>query len=582
MTEFAAASFTATATLAATAPVAAVTASVHFTGEATIDVYAAPLGERRRLIVTDIHGVAFGELENATFGAINYRLGEPEDWTFTLPIGDPKAGLVLDEPFRECQVWRGDQLLAWGPMVRPSADKLNLAVSCKSALWYLTRRFVGKARRTNYVVNGDFEIDGTTHWRIGALSPFEPLANRNPAYWTASAPTERSLTGTHSLRMEQLATGLPKYGVSASQFFVWTVDPGAREGDLWSMTARCWIPSTNWRGPSPDNAMGIMIARYSTTQVIATQPEGGGPVEYLPKPIEAVKIDITEDTPRDVWWPLEATLLAPYTGQPEFVQVTLGCPDGAIYWDRATLTLDEALRFYGVDQAVIARSLLEHLQDPAYGKSDLNLAADMPATGVLRDRVYLHHEHLNGWDAINELTTLDDGFDLSINYTATTRVVRTNHPRKGTLRPPHALELGKNVADFAWTFDGENAASSVIVLGTGNRSDREEASASDEPAYADGLTLEIVFSAPPDTLIESLDDLAIEQLNLARGPDMLSVTTTPVMPGQPDPIGSIWPGDYLPVTLRAGALEIRATYRIVELTITPEDTLDLTLNRRDP
>ncbi len=580
-TSTAAVAFTVEATLAVVVDAVPQTAAVAFGASATFEVATRPVGVRRRLVVVDIHGQPFGELENATVGAISYKLGEPEEFSFVLPVADPKAHLLFDEKFREVQVWRGDQLLAWGPTVRPSADKANLGVSVKGVLWYLTRRNIGKASRTNYVPNGDFEA-GTAGWRIGALSPFEPLANRGPELFTVSTPTDRALTGTRSLRLEQLDAATPKYGIQASTFLVWSVDPSANpEGDTWSLVARCFIPSADWLGPPPDG-VGIRLDRFSTTTTIQTQPEGGGPVEFLPAPIESAEAKIDDNTPRDVWVKLEATLHAPVTGQPEFVQVTLGCPvGGVIYWDRAALTLDEGLRFYGVDQATIAAEVIEHLQDPAYGKSDLNLSTEMPPTGVLRDRVYLHHEHQSGADVLGEFATLDNGFDLSVAYTSDTRTIRTHHPRRGVHRPGFALELGRNVADFAYTLDGENAASSVIVLGTGDGSDREEASASNPSTYSEGLILETVFSAPPETPIDSLDNVAAEALNVASGPELLSVTTTPVQPGQRDPVGVLWPGDTVPVSIRAGALDVVDTYRVVEVTINPDDTLDLTLNRRD-
>ena len=535
----------------------------------------------RRLVVVDRFGEPYGELENAKLGAISYPLGGVEDFAFVLPVGDPKASLLLDGRFREIQVWSGDRLLVWGVAVRVAVDKTNLAVSVKGVLWYLTRRSIGKASRANYIVNGDFEVD-TDGWRIGALSPFEPLTNRGPELYSAATSTDRSVTGTRSLRLEQVNWGTPKYGVQASQFLIWDVDPTTTpEGDVWTLVARCYIPSDGWRGPPPDGC-GIRLDRFSTVETVATQPEGGGPVEYLPKPIESVQIDIDDSTPRDIWHRMEATLRSPVSGNPEFVQVTLGVPDGVIHWDRIGLSLDEGLRFHGVDQSEIAATLVGHLQDPAYGKSDLNLDVDMPATGVLRDRTYLHHEHLNGWDALDEFQDLDDGFDLSIAYTATTRTVTTHHPRRGVHRPEFTLVLGRNVADFAWTFDGENAANAVIVLGTGDGSDREEASATNPPAFADGLVLETVFAAPPWTPIDSLDDVATETLAVATGPDLLTVSLTHPASMETDPVGILLPGDTIDVRLRTGAFSVEAVYRVVELVITPDDTVDLTLNRRDP
>lgn len=562
-------------------------ASVAFTGTGSLDVIARPVGRRRRLVVVDLDGAPLGELENATCGDLKYPLVDlaVEDWTFTLPLADPKAALLLGPRFREIQLWRGDQLLAWGPAVRVSCDKSHLVVACRGAGWYLSRRSIGDASRRNYLTNGDFE-DGLTGWNIGALSPFEPLATRGPEFYIAETATDRVLTGTHSLYLAQVGTGAPKYGVAASQSLIWEVDPATHpEGDQFTFSARCYIPSETWRGPPIDD-VGIRLDRFSTTETVTITPEGGGTPVVYPAPIETITAPIDENTPRDVWLPLEAVLVAPVTGDAEFVAVTLSCPDGAIIWDRATLSLDEGLRFHGVDQAAIVAGIVEHLQDPAYGKTYLNLWTDTPATGVIRDRTYLHHEHINGASAIEELTTLADGVDVSVAYTPWSRTVRTHHPARGTYRPQFAIELGRTISDFAWTFDGESAASQVIVLGTGDGSDREEASATADPlgdfAYADGLTLETVFTAPPSTLIDSLDDVAAETLAVSLSPEVLAVTCTSPQPGQADPVGILTVGDFLPVRIRSGALLIDGVYRIVELTLTPDDTLDLTLNKRAP
>lgn len=580
----AAVTFTVTATFDATAtadaPAVAV-AAIDFAVTGALDVIARPVGRRRRLVVVDTHGEPYGELENANIGAVTFVLNEPESFAFTLPITDPKAHLLLDEKFREVQLWRGDQLLAWGPAIRPSADKNNLAVTVEGVLWYLTRRFIGRASRRNYVNNGDFE-NGTDGWEIGALNPLESFATRSASYWAGTVTTDRAVTGRRSLRLEQHQSGTPKYGVSASQFFVWDVDPAATpEGDRWSLVAQIYIPADSWRGPPPDG-IGLRLSRFSTSRTVSIAPEGGGPAIDYPAPIETVTAEINEDTPRDVWHRLEATMLSPVTGEPEFVQVSVNAPDGAAYFDRIALSLDEGLRYYATDQADIAAGIVAHLQDPEYGKTDLNLSIEMPATGVRRDRTYLFHEHPGGFDAVNEFTTLNNGMDFSVALTPTRRTIRSHHPARGTHRPAYRLELARNVAEFAWAFDGEGAANHIVVLGSGNGSDREEAWATYPSAYADGLTLETVYTSPPETPIDSLEAVALEELAISVTPDVLTVTTTRPLPGQPDPIGILACGDTVPVSIRTGPLPIEGVYRVVAMTLTPDDTLDLTLNRRTP
>lgn len=553
-------------------------ASVRFTGKGLLVPTIRPRGKKRRTIVVDSAGVPFGELEKAQHGAITKELNRPDSWTIALGIDDPKAGLVIGERIREAQLWRGDQMLSWGPMVRPGADKANVAVSGNDALWYIGRRSIGRAGRTNYVPNGDFE-EGLAGWAIGFSSPIEPLVGRNPAHWIGQIRTDRQMTGRRSLYLEQKVSGQPKHGVTASSYFGWEVDGlVSPEGDRWTLVAYAYVVGSKWRGPRLDSG-GLGLGRFSTTEVVMIGAEDGSvPAQPFPKPIEGAVAQIDDYTLRDQWVRLEVSLTQPPTGETELVAVRLHSPNGAVYWDRVSLTLEESSKFYGVDQALIAKGIVEHVQDPAFDKSDLNIETDCPLTGVLRDRVYLHQEHPNALDAVGEFAELDNGLDFSIAVTPTTRIFRTHYPARGTYRPKCRLELGQQIADFAWSFDGEGAANAIIVLGQGSGSGREEGFAIDPDAFAGGLTLEAVFSAPPETPIDSLDNLAAEYAVAAADPEILAVKT---VPGLEQVIGILEPGDTIPVRIRRGPLNIAETYRVTRLTLNPDDTLDVVLNRRE-
>lgn len=573
-------SFAPTATLAPAAATVVSWPIVRFSARALFVPTIRPRGKKRRTIIVDSNGAPFGELENARQGAITKELNRPDSWTLALGLTDPKAPLVLEERIREAQLWRGDRLLSWGPMIRPGADKANVAVSGADALWYFGRRNIGRAGRTNYVPNGDFE-DGLAHWGISWSSPIEPAAGRNPNHWIEQIRTDRALTGRRSLYLEQKVTGQPKYGLSAGQFFEWQVDEAlSPDGDRWTLVAYAFVVGSKWRGPNPVST-GIKLGRWSTTEIVMIGPEDGSspPIPY-PAPIESSIGQIDEYTVRDQWVRIETSFTMPPSDEPELVGVGLYCPDGAIYWDRASLTLEESSKFYGVDQALIVKALVEHAQDPAFDKSDLNIGTDTPLTGVLRDRVYLHQEHPNVFDAIGEFAELDNGLDVSIAVTPTTRIFRTHYPARGTYRPKCRLELGKQIADFAWSFDGEGAANAIIVLGQGSGSGREEGFAIDPGAFAGGLTLEAVFSAPPDTPIDSLDNLAAEFAVAASDPEILAVKTVPNLEHV---IGVLDPGDWIPIRIYAGrgTLSIAADYRVSRLTLNPDDTLDLVLNLRE-
>lgn len=582
----AAVSFTGSATLAAESRRVLAWASVRFTARATLIPTIRPRGKKRRTVIVAAAGNPFGELENARHGAITKELNRPDAWTFALGLGDPKARLVLEERIREAQLWRGDRILSWGPMVRPGADKAAVAVSGSDALWYLGRRNIGRAGRTNYVPNGDFE-EGLGGWDVSWSSPIEPASTRNPSAYVGEIRTDRSMTGRRSLYLEQLASGNPKYGMGAATYFLWEVDPGlSPDGDRWTIVAYAYVVGSKWRGPRHDSE-GPAIYRYSTTETVLIGAEDGSlpPIAY-PAPIEGARSQIDDYTPHDQWVRLEASLTMEPTGQPELVQIRLPAPDGAVYFDRVSLTLEESSKFYGVDQALIVKGLVEHAQDPAFDKSDLNISTDTPLTGVLRDRVYVHSEHPNSLDAVLEFAELDNGLDISIAVTPTDRILRTHYPARGVYRPKCRLELGKQIADFAWAFDGEAAANAIIVLGQGNGSGREEGFSINPDAFAGELTLEAVFSAPPETPIDSLDNLAAEYGIAASDPEILAVKT---FPNLEHIIGVLEPGDWIPVRIAAGrnaetgvhALTIAADYRVSRWTLNPDDTLDLVLNLRE-
>ena len=577
-------SFAAESTLAISWP------SVRFTARGTFVPTIRPRGKKRRTVIVDSKGNPFGELENARHGAITKELNRPDAWTFALGITDPKARLVLEERIREAQLWRGDRLLSWGPMIRPGADKANVAVTGADALWYLGRRSIGRAGRVNYVPNGDFEL-GLAGWSIGASSPLEPVSGQNPNLWIGQIRTDRQMTGRRSLYLEQKASSAPKYGVSAGTFFGWEVDPAASpDGDRWTLVAYAYVVGSKWRGPNYESA-GIQVGRWSTTETISltTDPDpvtGQQITRVYPAPIEGARAQIDEYTPRDQWVRLEASLTQRVTGEPELVGVTLYAPDGAVYFDRVSLTLEESTKFYAVDQALIVKGLVEHAQDPDFDKTDLNLETDTPLTGVLRDRVYVHSEHPNVLDSILEFAGLDNGLDVSVAVTPTKRILRTHYPARGVYRPKCRLELGRQIADFAWSFDGEAASNAIIVLGQGTGSGREEGFAINPGAFAGDLTLEAVFSAPPETPIDSLDNLATEYAIAASDPQILAVKT---FPNLENVIGVLDPGDWIPVRILAGrnpetglyALEVAADYRVSRLTLNPDDTLDLVLNLRE-
>jgi LysM repeat protein len=649
-------------------------------GEFTVSIPAVPGKKRVELVGAD--GSTLASLPNAVVGAITYRLNAWETWGFTMPVDDPKAHLVTEQRIREAQLWRGDQLLSWGPMIRPSADDKNLVVQGAGARWHLSRRHVGKANRDNQLCNPSFE-DGLACWNFmkgkyfldyAPVGPYDarvygpgrdgPRALElnidlqpyvTPVAATSSVPQSHTVvsgdtlwdlaeffygSGTEwgriydanqaQIQADAIAAGLwnprdPGHwifpgqvftipGVVTEQVVAAPPDDGTRWGDVFAYqnlvvaggqrgvtaTLVAWVkvPSAQLRGYGP-NRMGVLLQRFASNYATsnfwtdnALPNTWGGARAFYTDIIESSSSRLDEGHPLDGWIRHECSITVP-PGATEVLHARLCGVQGRTYWDKASLTYDSAFEQFDVDQATIVAELVEHAQDPAFDKNDVNITTDAPATGVERTLVALHSEHGNVWDLVTGYTALRDGLDIGMRYTPTERILTTHYPRKGATRRGLHLQLRRNVAAFTWTFDGEAAASSVIVLGTGDGSDREEAAEIDTTAFADGLILESVVAVGPDTEVDLLAELADEALAVAVNPEVLVVTTYPHDAEHPerDLIGKVWEGDTIPVTIRKGPrttagvitgwqFELDDDYRVVELTINPDDSLAMTLNRR--
>lgn len=552
-------------------------ARMTFNAEATLVASVAPIGRRRRVIVTDTVGTLLGEIENARLSGIQDDLNQPESWSFTVLENDAKAVLLLSVPFREVQVWRGDQLLVWGPCVSMQASKANITFTCRGALWHMTRRFIG-GRAHNWVNNGDFE-DGLAGWGFGYNGVWVYYGNpaamdHPPDGQIVGSPV---MTGKRALRLSADVSGNDAWAAQLFEYIVdATIDPDGAK-----LTLRGWVYVESLDpGTGANENRGLYLERFSTTE-LDRDPAVLAIFPTLPMSLEAVFVPLDENVAKNTWVRFEKEIVSPpKAGEAEWIQVRLYAPNGVVYWDAISLTVVERLVFMNTDQTAIAGGIIAHAQSSSYGKSNVNIEVTTPASGVIRTRIYQMSEHPGVMSTLEEFTGLDDGFDYGIVYTPTRRIFTTYYPRKGAYKPTYALTLGTNIADYSWTFDGETATSSVIVLGQGEGSDREEGVAYDASAFSEGLTLEQVYNAPPETRVDGLDNMARERLTVAKNPVALDITTTPPQSGVPDPLGRLFVGDYVPVVINRHGLQVNGVYRIVSLTINPDDTLTMTLNLR--
>jgi hypothetical protein len=543
-------------------------------GRGTGTVHREPKTTGRRLIVTDVWGAVKAELAEVDFGDLTFEENKWESWSFTLPADNPKIAPLLNEKVLEVQYWSGDSLLAWGPLVRPQASLAGFRGECRGVMWYLSRRFVGPPRRRNYVVNGSFE-EGVKGWglftsKVAIHYGFPYAQATPPLHQIVSDPV---LTGQRALRLENYVAGADAY---AGQTFLFTVDDP--EGDDWYLKGFVFVESFD--EPAVQKR-GLYLERTSTTEP-ETNPDVLAVLPNAKKSIETGIIQIDENTPQGEWLRFEIPLTQPFkAGEPETIGVRIYPPKGVVYWDGIGLFRDEALKFRRTPQRDIAEALVDHAQDTSIEKSDVNLTVDPGPGGARRDRTYPFVERANIFEAVSEFTDLDNGFDLHTRYTPTSRHVVCR--RQGRVVRAAALQTGRNVSSFQWTFDGEQAATAAVTLGQGSSPAREEGWALDVSGYSGGLTLETVEIAPPETPIDSLDNMAGELLAMARVPEVLEVQTHP---HQSRLAALVRPGDSVPVLIRLWqgdrlVFEVDDIYRVARMTLSGvAEAVSFTLNRR--
>jgi hypothetical protein len=497
-----------------------------------------------QVFVVDMDGTPYGELADARVTRLSSELNGPGVAEVSLATTDSDATLMV--PGREVQIVQDGAVLFWGPIVRPQAGLNESTWQCAGLLWYFDHRFMGRADRVNQLTNGDFEA-GETGWT------FENGV-------THSIDTTTFVEGTQSLELEG---GSADHDEHAAQ--TWTHPAGGYPtGDFITGSVWVWISAADYLGPAVED-FGLVLRRKNAAG------------EVLDAQWEAARIN--DDTPRDEWVPLEVGIANVVEG--DTIDFLLFPPHGVAYFDLATLTFMESLSFGypppGVDVADIVAGIVDYAQDNlagfTHGKSDLNIGTAGAATGVNRQVAYQFAEHRNILDAIMEFVR-QGIIDIDIALTTTTRTFTTYAPKKGSLYGT-TLELDVNVADFTYSFDLEQAGSSVILLGPGDGPDRPEGGAVDTSFVGGAFTAEIVEQAPDNTTVGQLDVRAAERLAVAARPEILEVIT---LPGS-GVIGDLAVGDTVPVVIATGWINIDDTYRVARIEVDLlKDQATITMN----
>lgn len=563
------------------------------------------------------------EFADFEMGDYSRELNEHDSFDFKVEM--TAENYLLATLYHPCefQVWRGTQLLGWVVATRVTMDSDSITFRCRGLGWYFTRRFFGKANRTNYLNNPEFEegtkgddhwLNLTTAWFLDYFPPGDALGDR------IRVNTDDYLTGTRSIEISNVKyttypNGLPlpdhlQQSINLFMFQDVVVD-GGDQGMKCAFVAWVKVPDgeTGW-APNYRNT-GLVMARFPWYGSTPSEPRALTGYDYASavsgtnkgdwgtfdwrnlyseaKEVKFTRIDgqhvkdkwvrhvIEMDVPANTVEVLHCRFEAPNVSNSSAVSMRV---------DAASFTIDEAL-FHndpeGEDQASLVQRVVEHAQDSAYDKSDLSIDTICPLTGVKRFRRWRFSEHPNIWEAIEEFPTLYDGVDIDMFVTPTTRALRTHFPRKGVQDPNVVLELGANITDdWRIDVDFQRVANVIVVLGMSSDSGREEGSAVGDESLMNGVTLESVYHGTPGADISTLDAQAKRGLDRFEKP--LSIPDISIK----DPTGHLYHqldvGNSYQVRLvieRDGATSFVSLgyYRMVKMKLDPHNEIvRVTLN----
>jgi hypothetical protein len=238
-----------------------------------------------------------------------------------------------------------------------------------------------------------------------------------------------------------------------------------------------------------------------------------------------------------------------------------------IVWDGSTT------EFADVDQETIAWTLIDDSQGLTGG--DLGITRGIAqATGVTRTLEVDTGKNLG--EQITVLAELDDGFDWAITPDLTYKVW---YPQRGTDQGV-VLDYGGTVEAFTRTLNPSDFANAVRVTGHDQLLD-VELRESDDIAIAAQGRFEAAYGYTD--ILDQTTLAAKAAWQIGESETARPAWTVTLRNGAWEGPDHLWVGDTALLVIRSGRLDVAASMRVYELTVTLDDndteTVSLTLGR---
>ncbi|MFF0903995.1 UNVERIFIED_CONTAM: hypothetical protein RF653_10005 [Kocuria sp. CPCC 205316] len=417
-------------------------------------------------------------------------LSAPGSFRFSVPVSDPQARR-LRPGAREVLVWMGEKTVWEGRVVfrRLSDDLTRYEIDCEGLLSYFEHRVFGKAGRTNLLVNGSFDTGNLQGWQAEGV--------------TANVVTEWGAKPGQKYQAN-LWQAVP--GVDTFLRQTITVSGGHL------LTLSAWFHlrgDAEWAGPALDGR-GLYVERRTPDGSTVEDSQYFAITDETRRGVFE-RATLTIDTPPGRNSILDVRLYAPAFVNPN---PTPPRPPGGIIWDQVSVTAMESSSWSHADMATIINGIVAHAQDPAYGKSNLNITPNAAPTGVYLDRAYQHAEHDEILDALTEFP--DAGLcDIQVRSTnhGASRFLDIHYPKRGVDRTAtYTFELdaeGGIRKLVSLEEDGTKIKNAIIMQGEGSGPERDEASAVDT-SKTDGIVYEAVEQSDVGANHDLLPSLAAE------------------------------------------------------------------------
>ncbi len=484
----------------------------------------------------DRYGEVRAELPRVEIDKISRRQNQHAVASIAIPRLDVDAYDAVDLVECELQIFRGESLRFWGPVLaEPGTDTRQGMVPFGAAgfLSHFGYRLVGGYRpwSRNYIQNSRFD-EGLARWlTVGAVD----------------LDTATFETGSQSALLEgDTAAIWQSFGVDLATKFQLVV------------TARVRVES----GAAPGRGLEVSVPGV----------QGGDQFRSVP---------VTEATPNGAWTTLLGVLQVEGRVGSRTVTVEVFDVEGdVVKVDHVSATIfpitslpeSSPAPVPQVDQAQVIRETIMAVN------RGLHLGVSCPDTGQLVD--YEPDEDVDRYadEIVRRYSDREHGVDWSIEATPFTRTFTTYYPRMGRDITPEEVTLRvvaeglepRNLSGYRLAEDASKAVSEVTTVGDGDYRGVYQ-----DPEAWGGLLLQSTQKAPEGTPLADLEGLSRKALRASL--DDVTALTVTVSDGEL--IGTVRLGDRVLVVIDHLAVQVSEVFRVVARDIdVPTDSMQLTLN----